>query len=165
MKITQEQLKELVNYDPGTGLMTWRKPRRKCRPGDEVGRFVKEYRQVYIEGRTYYVHVLAFLYMTGEWPKRDMDHDNTIKSDNRWVNLRPATRSQNKANAPVQGNNKLGLKGVSWSDRDRVYEWSVKCGRRRLRGRSDCPASAHFSYVVAADKLFGEFAYLSGGGV
>ncbi len=144
--------------------MTWRMPRRKCRPGVAVGRIQWQgYRQVYIEGRSYYVHVLAVLYMTGLWPTNDVDHDNTLKDDNRWLNLREATRSQNKANMSLQANNKVGLKGVSWSTRDQIYTWSVKCGAVRVRGSSECPAAAHFSYAVEAHKLFGRFAFVPGG--
>lgn len=168
--ITQDELKTLVHYDPYTGLMTWRVARKGVVKGATVGRLQRQgYRQVYMGGkdlgRSYYVQDLAVLYMTGNWPVYDVDHKNTIKDDNRWINLREATRSENKANAPVQANNKLGLKGVSWSERDRIYAWSVKRDSIRVRGRSDCPAAAHLSYVVAADKLFGRFAFVPGGGV
>jgi hypothetical protein len=163
--ISHDLLKQLVNYDPVTGSMTWRIARKGIVAGDEVGRFQRQgYRQVYIggrdDGRSYYVHVLAVFYMTGKWPEHDVDHKNTQKSDNRWINLRLATRSQNKANAPKQANNKLGLRGVSWSERDKVYAWSVKRDAVRLRGTSDCPAAAHLAYLVASNKLFGEFAFV-----
>lgn len=157
--ITHERLLQLVSYDPQTGVMRWKLARRKCTPGVEVGRFQRQgYRQVYIEGRAYYVHVLAVFYMTGEWPPHDIDHRNADKDDNRWLNLRPATRSQNKANCPKQSNNKVGLKGISWSMRDRKFSWSVKRGDARARGASDCPAAAHLSCIVESHKLFGEFA-------
>lgn len=159
MKITPERLRQLVKYDPKTGVMTWLMARPKCSPGTRVGRLVKGRRQVFVEGRYYYVSVLAVVYMTGVWPVHDVDHRSRDKADDRWDNLRQATRSQNKANVQLQSNNKLRLKGVSWSDRDQIYSWSVKCGDIRVRGSSHCPAAAHFSYVVEANKLFGEFAY------
>lgn len=162
--ITQERLRELVTYDPISGCMSWKMPRRKCAVGKTIGRTQWQgYRQACIDRKHYYVHRLVWLYMTGTWPPHDIDHVNQDKGDNRWTNLRLATRSENKANCRVQSNNKVGLRGVSWSVRDRVYEWAVKKGKTKIRGFSSCPAAAHFSYVIAAEKLFGEF--VPGGGV
>src|SRR4029077_7435541 len=45
-------------------------------------------------------HRLAFLWVNGEWPREEVDHVNRVKDDNRWANLREATRSENTVNSP-----------------------------------------------------------------
>jgi hypothetical protein len=69
------------------------------RPGDPAGRITQQgRRQIRIASGFYYSSRLAWLYMTGEWPKDQIDHINRIKDDDRWENLREATQSQNSFN-------------------------------------------------------------------
>lgn len=99
--LTQDWLRHLLHYDPLTGEWTWINPlpRSRMRPGDRAGRKTdKGYWQIRIASGFYYSARLAFLYMTGEWPPDEVDHKNRIKYDDRWENLRPATRSQNAFN-------------------------------------------------------------------
>jgi len=156
--ISYFRLYELIIYNPITGIMTWKISRGKCIIGMEVGRLQWQgYRQVFIDGKSYYVHRLIFFYMTGDWPSEDVDHINQIKNDNRWCNLREATRSENKANQNKQINNKIGLRGVSWNKRDKIYMAEVKKGKIRIRLGFNCPAAAYFAYIVESHKLFGKF--------
>lgn len=52
-----------------------------------------------IYGEQYLAHRLAFLYMTGAWPKGKLDHRDRVRNNNVWGNLRPATNSQNGINS------------------------------------------------------------------
>ena len=66
-----------------------------------------------IDRRLLYAHRLAFLYMTGGLPKEDVDHINRVRSDNRWPNLRAATRSENLRNTTARSGSS-GRLGVTW---------------------------------------------------
>ena len=101
MELNQDTLRHLLDYDPETGIWTWRNPlpRSKMWPGDLAGRITSHgRRQIRIASGFYYSARLAWLYMTGEWPKDQVDHINRIRDDDRWINLRAATQSQNSYN-------------------------------------------------------------------
>lgn len=110
--LTADYLRHLLHYDPLTGIWTWINPRSsKLRPGDRAGSIqTKGYLYIKIDGRSYIAARLAFLYMTGELPKDEVDHINRVQSDDRWENLRQATRSQNNLNRDYTGAS--GQKGV-----------------------------------------------------
>jgi len=101
MELDQDTLKHLLNYDPVTGVWTWRNPllRSRMKPGDIAGRITSHgRRQIRIASGFYYSARLAWLYMTGEWPKDQVDHINRVRDDDRWENLREANQSQNSYN-------------------------------------------------------------------
>jgi hypothetical protein len=94
---TQERLKELVHYDPETGIFTWALKRKGCRVGDECGTIDKNgYRYLTIDRQVLGANRCAFIYMLGECPKNMViDHINGIRNDNRWCNLRAITQQEN----------------------------------------------------------------------
>lgn len=99
--LTQTYLQHLLHYDPLTGVWTWMHPalRSKMRVGDIAGSIDSNgRRKIRIHSGYYYSSRLAWLYMTGEWPKDQIDHRNRIRDDDRWENLREATQSQNSYN-------------------------------------------------------------------
>ena len=101
MNLGADFLRHLLHYDPLTGVWTWMNPlpRSKMQRGDVAGRITSHgRRQIRIASGFYYASRLAFLYMTGEWPKDQVDHINRIRDDDRWENLRDATQSQNSYN-------------------------------------------------------------------
>lgn len=111
--ITQDQLRRTLDYDPETGVFTHVAPRKKCRVGARAGSGKRGgYRSIVIARRRYYEHQLAFLYMTGDFPRRMVDHINREKDDNRWGNLREATPGENALNAPLRATNTSGFRGV-----------------------------------------------------
>src|SRR3954464_3736442 len=128
MMLTQARLKELLHYDSETGLWTWLKHRYRIQPGDRAGTISKKdgYCHIIIEKKNYMAHRLAWLYMTGGWPSMNMDHIDTNRSDNRWLNLRLATRPQNQANRRKQSNNRCGHKGVWWHKKNRKWRTRIK---------------------------------------
>lgn len=113
--ITLARVREVIHYNPESGIVTWIKPSgRRVKPGDvcdtkhEAGYFV-----VSIDGARYMLHRLIFFYMTGRWPAADLDHRDGNRVNNAWANLREATRSQNLENlASARSHNKLGVLGV-----------------------------------------------------
>lgn len=73
--ITAEELRQILHYDPETGIFTWAKPRPKIRVGNQAGYIDKKgYRYTEIDGKGYFIHRLAWLYMTGTWPGGQIDH-------------------------------------------------------------------------------------------
>lgn len=159
-KITQKQLKELLRYDPETGLFTWMVNRVRVRPGDIAGKRRKDgYVVIVIDGVSYSAHRLAWLYMTGSFPSLMVDHINLDGCDNRWANLRLATNSQNQANTSAPSNNTSGFKGVSWRPAEKKWAANLGVGRKKVSlGYYDTPEEAHAAYAVAASEHHGSFA-------
>jgi hypothetical protein len=118
-KLTQARLKELLHYDPETGVFTRLVSRNgnNALIGSRAGTPNSHgYTLIQIRGTKHRAHRLAFLYMTGEIPP-EVDHINRVKDDNRWDNLRPATKRENQGNVGLQSNNTSGHRGVSWDKR------------------------------------------------
>ena len=159
--LTQARLKELLHYGPETGVFTWRVNRRGgMKAGNRAGSPGGiGYRYVTVAGRSYPEHRLAFFYMTGEFPPEDTDHINGKRSDNRWSNLRAATRSQNLGNMDVGPRNTSGYKGVSLMRRDGLWRATIRMrGKVKNLGHFDTPEEAHAAYCHAAERVHGEFA-------
>jgi len=161
MLLSHAELKRLLHYDPETGIWTRLiQTASNAKVGDCAGsRDSLGYWQLSINNKTYRSHRLAWFYMTSEWPSHEIDHKNMIRHDNRWENLRAATASQNHANRKLASLNTSGLKGVSWHKHTRKWRATIKCRQKtRHLGIFDCPAAAHFIYLIEASKKFGEFA-------
>lgn len=113
--ITQDELKQVLNYSPETGIFTWLISVGTKKAGDVAGSINSEgYLAISINSKKYLAHRLAFLYMAGSMPKKQIDHIFGIKTDNRWNQLREATQNENQKNKDVQKNNSTGFKGVGF---------------------------------------------------
>jgi hypothetical protein len=160
--LTVKRLRDLLHYDPATGVFVWLMNRGGTAwKGSIAGSTIAHgYRLIKVDRHLYGAGPLAWLYMTGEWPSDDVDHRDLDKDNNRWGNLRKATRPQNIQNTRVRKNNLTGLKGVTRHKECKGYYIArITVGKeRRYLGFFDCPAAAHLAYAVAADKHFGEFA-------
>ena len=97
--ITQDFLKSVLEYDPTRGRLRWlQRSSNRCSVGWFKGSpTASGHRLISIQGTRYYVHRVAFMMMTGRWP-REIDHINHKQGDNRWDNLRECSRSQNNRN-------------------------------------------------------------------
>lgn len=147
--LTQERLKQVLYYAPETGKFTrlWRKGKVGTR--DRHG-----YVQIGVDGQLYAAHRLAFLYATGAFPPHETDHINGVRDDNRWANLRQATKTQN-----MQNMKQLGPlpKGVAKNRRGFVSR--IKVNRKSIYlGNFKTAEEAHAAYRAAAEKHFGGYA-------
>lgn len=112
-RVTHTRLLEVVNYDPDTGVFTSLVKRGNVGIGRRLGhKNSTGYLQLMIDGQHFCGHVLAFFYMTGEWPQYEIDHINGIRRDDRFDNLREATSSENSCNRSRRSDNTSGFKGV-----------------------------------------------------
>ncbi len=92
----------------------------------------------------------------------DVDHISMDTLDNRRVNLRAASRSQNKANQRAQNGNRTGYKGVSVMRR--CARWRADIGyqgRVVYLGSFRSPEDAARAYDAKARELFGEYAHVN----
>ncbi len=113
------------------------------------------YVQIKIDNITYYAGPLAWFYMTGRWPKHTVDHENRLRNDNRWSNLREATRPENAGNTGLWKTNKSGYRGVSASKKGK-YRASIKRdGKTYNLGDFACPKQAAKAYDGAAIGHYG----------
>jgi hypothetical protein len=160
--ITAERVRELLSYDPSSGEFAWKVSRGTARAGRIAGALDSHgYRQISIDSRLRLAHRLAWLYVHGVWPEREIDHINGGYDDNRLCNLRLATRNQNQANRPVRRDNLSRLKAVH---EYRPGHWRARItvnGKRRHIGVFATPDDAHRAYAETAAKDFGTFARLS----
>lgn len=158
MKLSQARLKEVLRYDEVKGEFTWLvKMNRKIVVGSKAGSNCNGYTLIRIDGVGYYAHRLAWLYKTGVLPD-EVDHENRIKSDNRWTNLRPATRGQNESNKGLSTANTSGIKGVYWVARDKRWVTKVeKDGKVHTAGRFKLLGDAAKAIVALRLKVHGEF--------
>lgn len=152
--LTADRLRELLNYDPETGVFTWRVSRKKCRVGAIAGCLSNGYIAVMLEGRYYRCHRLAWLHFYGVWPSREIDHANRVRSDNRIANLREVSSSQNKQNTPRQKNNTSGFRGVGWHKRIKRFQAQIWVrGKITHLGYFDDPEQGDQAYLCAKRRL------------
>ncbi len=157
--LTAERLRQLLHYNPETGEFTWL-VKRGCRAaGAKPKCKAKGYYVIRVDKKLYKANRLAWLYMTGAWPSRHIDHADNDPSNDAFINLRLATGGQNMANMKRPVTNTSGLKGVSWNKRAKQWQSKITKNYKQIHlGWFKCPAAAHFAYIVAADKLHGEYA-------
>lgn len=136
--MTQDELKQLLHYDPSTGFFRWlvstsnRSPKGSIAGGISIQ---SGYVTIGVLGKRYQAHRLAVLYMKGYLPKEDVDHVDHIRSNNAWVNLREATRSENNYNRSVEKErpSNTGVKGISFNSRWGRYDCGIKSATSRYR--------------------------------
>lgn len=158
MTITQERLKELVNYDPNTGVFTNKAQRGNLLAGAETGYEDGGYIKLRLDKKLYKAHRLAFLYMTGSFPSSDTDHVNGIKNDNRFCNLRQATRGENMMNIGIKKHNTSGYKGVTFYKKTGKWKAQIQANKKKISlGYFDDIREAAEAYIFAALDMHGDY--------
>lgn len=159
--ITQQRLKDLLSYDPETGVFSWTPLGRKRKHTEVAGTVDIQtgYRKIWLDGRVYYAHRLAYLCVTGSFPKELIDHKNADRDDNRWDNLRDADMSRNLFNARLRSDNTSGYKGVSFSKVMKQWRAYLNVdGKAVVIGHFHAKKDAALAYNQAAISERGEFA-------
>lgn len=160
--ITLERLQELLNYDPETGIFTWKIDRGKCKAGTIAGSSWKgKYSRIRLDDQLYWSHSLVFLYMIGEVPEM-VDHINRDGNDNRWCNLRECDKYQNAQNKPKQVSNSSGYIGVYRCSTTKRWVSQIRSRDKVIfLGRYNTPEEAAKIRDKKAVELHGEFAVLN----
>lgn len=152
-ELTVERVRELFDYDPNAGVLTWRiRTSNRVGVGSEAGTSESNgYRRVEIAGRPYRVHRLVWLWVHGVWPANQIDHINGDCGDNRLANLREATCAENQQNKRrALRNSRSGVLGVSRASGDRGWMAYIGVdGRERYLGTFPTVAEASAAYVEA----------------
>jgi hypothetical protein len=160
---TAEELREHLTYNPETGEF-WTTPRR-------IGRicYFGKTREpsvvITLKGkdgkwRNYYAHLLAWLWMTGEWPIGDdeVDHWDTNPINNKWSNLRLATHAENNWNKGFSDRSTAPFIGAHFHKPSGLWRATF---RRKHLGYFKTSKEAHEAYKKAAIQFYGEFAHKS----
>lgn len=151
MTLTVEKLKESVHYDPITGVfIRIKKTSNRIKIGDVAGsKDHYGYLRFNVQSKVYKAHRLAWLYMTGDWPKLEIDHINCNPADNRFDNLREANRTKNMQNQRhAKGFSKTGVLGAS-PQRGRYKAQIQVNGNKQHIGMYATPELAHSAYLAA----------------
>lgn len=165
--LTAEELRSLVDYNPDTGAFTWlRRIERdqwvvtwnKKWAGKPAGTTMSHgYRAMRVNDVPYLCHRLAWLHVTGEWPRKLIDHINGDKADNRFCNLREATNSENLFNSIIQDNHS-GHRGVSLHKASGMWHAQIHYeGRAISLGYHHSPELASVAYQTAARLIRGKW--------
>jgi|SRR5215472_13126201 len=154
-----EALVSILSYDPGTGEFRWRSSRHnRVKIGQVAGTVHGGYRRIEILKRSFYASRLAWFYMTKKWPSSLIDHKDGDSTNDRWDNLREATRTQNGRNRKISKNNTSGVIGVYWHKQ--LGKWAARAtidGRRQHIGFFDTLEEATAVRQRAEREHFGDF--------
>lgn len=151
-ELTSARLRELLNYDPETGIFTWAVARTRAAKGTPAGTIDgRGYIRIGIDGGIYRAHRLAYLYMTGAWPVNEVDHLDGGTGNNRWANLRDVPRTVNQQNmraAHKRGaSGSLGVSLHKGTGKWRARVW--KAGKNKSLGLYATREEAYAKYVEA----------------
>jgi len=159
--MNKPEIEAMFEYDRERGHLLWRGGRRGRGSTGRIAGHSDERGRVKIRhgGKQYFLHMLVWVLETGEWPSSEIDHVNGRSEDNRFSNLRLATRSQNLYNRRMPTTNTSGFKGVKFSKRRQKWEANIGVnGRVIYLGLHEDILSARDAYRNAAIKYHGEFA-------
>lgn len=155
--LTADFVRSLINYDPITGILTWKKRVGNRGKGTFAGGFRKDgYGIIRINKVLYLTHRIIWLYMTGAWPKEEIDHKDTNPSNLKFDNLREATRKQNNQNIKGYG---ICSKGVVILGHNKYWARIYSNNIYHNLGIFKTEKEASEAYKKKAEELFGEFAY------
>ena len=154
--ITQERLREILGYNPDEGKFRWKiSPARNTPAGFETScRDTCGYIRIRVDGKMYPAHRLAILYTDGYLPENEIDHINRIRTDNRRVNLREASRQCQNRNCGMRKDNTSGVKGVLWHKRAKKWYAHIRVdSRAKYLGSFDSILEAAYVRFAAGQCL------------
>lgn len=155
--LSREELMALLDYDPHTGAFTTRVRRGPIKAGVVAGTMDDEGRIVItINYVRHFAHRLAWLYMNGSWPDGEIDHRDTDRSNNRWVNLRDVSSTVNKQNKrrAQSGKKYSRLLGAQWCKQAGKWKSSIRANGKIVHlGFFGSDAEAAEAYVIAKRRM------------
>lgn len=153
--LTAERLRELLHYNPDTGVFRWLVSTSNRKPVGSVAGYISgRYAEIRIDGVLYKAHRLAWLYVHGAWPSDQLDHIDGVKIRNAINNLRECSNAENHQNHTVQRRSASGLLGAYRLKRSARWLASIKVnGTQHYLGVHDTPEAAHAAYLAAKAKL------------
>lgn len=159
-KFSHATLLHFLNYNKHTGVFTNRITHGRAVKGARAGYINRfGYRQIGLAGTAPYAAPLAWFYVTGTWPDKEVDHKDLNKQNDSFANLRLATRAQNCANKCVPAN-AVGARGVFQDPRSKRYVAHIRISGRLIHlGIFATVPEASAAYKKAAVSAFGEFAH------
>ena len=172
--LTFEQANQLISYNPSTGVFIWKirdilffKSERHCKVwnskyANKIAGSINDcgYIQICFFKKPILAHRLAFLLMTGKYPKDRVDHIDENKTNNCWSNLREANHSQNLANTGLWRHNTSGHKGVTWDKSRGKWQAKIKINGKMVHlGRFDNIEDAAYVCKKKYEEVYGEFSY------
>jgi hypothetical protein len=152
--ITCAELKELLDYDPSTGVFRWKISPSNNIPVGMIAGSNRSYGYVKIsvKSKKYWAHRLAWLWVYGSFPVKHLDHINGICNDNRIDNLRECNDLENAQNVKMPKHNTSGYMGVSRNG-NRWRAVIKNKGKNRYLGYYNTPEEAHQAYIIAKAQL------------
>jgi hypothetical protein len=160
--LTFERAHQLLKLDVEIGILTWRMPvGGRTTTGSRAGSIsgANRYRWLKIDGKPYCEHLVIWLMLTGEWCPRQIDHIDRDRTNNKPSNLRKATETQQRANAKIRVDNRLGVRGVCKHSLCDKYKAVVRHkGRDYYLGLFDTISEAAAVTRAKRLELFGEHA-------
>lgn len=149
--ITVERARELLAYDPESGIITWKTNHGPRVVVGAVAGTRGQYIRIKIDGSYYMAHRLAWLITHGTWPTEQIDHRDEDKFNNRLSNLRLSSDTQNKQNVSVPyASNTIGVQGVSYHKQHQKFHAQIQVNKRKIHlGYFDTPEAASQAYLQA----------------
>ena len=162
--LSVEECRRLFSYDASTGLVLRRERSGQLPAGSVAGCRAKDYWYVRVCGKKVLAHRLVWALYYGEWPDKPIDHINMDRHDNRIVNLRLASVTENNRNRPRQSNNTSGYKGVTFHKSSQKYQAKIMADKVcHSLGYYHSARDAADAYCRAAKALHGDFVRFDGG--
>jgi hypothetical protein len=152
MTVSRNRLQQALLYDNESGIFRWKVDGRLAGTLTAYG-----YVRIEIDGKPYLAHRLAWLWVHGMLPTKQVDHINRDRLDNRIENLREASNQENSRNK-VSGRNRSGRKGVRWHKRAGKWAAAITINAKEIHlGLFDNLEAASAAYDAAAANHFGQF--------
>lgn len=166
VSLTQDRLKELLSYDPVTGVFRWAKPTNSRTNVWDIAGGVKpkykhkhknrtQYLVITISRKLYFAHRLVWLYMYGKWPQHQIDHIDGDSLNNCIANLRDVTRTENQKNRRLAKNNTSGVTGVVWNSTRNRWHAKMKVEGKYIHLGSFADICSAVKARLAGEKRYG----------
>ena len=154
--IEADIVRRYLDYNPNTGIFTWKLDRSNAKKGDVAGTMsTSGYWQICLFGTIYPAHRVAWTHYYGKPPRFTVDHKDHNKLNNMIDNLRDVSNAENNKNQPMSRLNKSGVNGVHycnqrkrWCAKIRVNYKYINLGRYKDKFEAICARKS-------ADKKYG----------